>query len=158
METLPEFMWPITLWHWLALGLVILAIEVSIGTFDLLWIGLAALLTAAYQGLAPAGITGLEYQLAVFTISSIVLVIAGRTVFSGMRNQPNDAPQLNQRMEAMIGQRGTAVSEFQSGAGRVRIGDTEWLGESFDGSPIAEGATVSVEAVDSTKVIVKTVS
>ena len=50
METLPEFMWPITFWHWLALGLVILAIEVSIGTFDLLWIGLAALLTAAYQG------------------------------------------------------------------------------------------------------------
>ena len=152
-----EFFWPITHWHWMAIGFTILAIEVSIGTFDLLWIGLAALLTALFKAFAPEAFAGLEYQLGVFAFFSIVLLVAGRTVFSGMRNQPNDAPQLNQRMASMIGQRGVTASAFVGGSGRVKIGDTEWMGESFDGSAIEAGMTVTVEAVDSTKLIVKQV-
>lgn len=152
-----ELIWPITYWHWLAFGFVILAIEMTIGTFDLLWIGLAALLTALFEGLAPGAFTAIEYQLGVFAASSIVLVLLGRTLFSGMRNKPNDSPQLNQRMEAMIGRRGVTASRFEAGAGRVKIGDTEWMGESQDGGPLEAGVTVTVEAVDTTKVIVRAV-
>ena len=37
--------WPPNYWHWLALALVLFSIEMMTGTWDLLWVSIAAALT-----------------------------------------------------------------------------------------------------------------
>ncbi len=146
MDALVEMLSSLEAWHWIALGLVLIAIEVAVGTYDLLFIGLAALATAAFMSLAPAGMTGWEGQLGFFAVATLVLIVLGRTVFSGMRSKKNDAPNLNNRTGAMVGRKGSVVRNFESGAGRIRIGDSEWSAESTDGSNFTAGDTVTVES------------
>ena len=42
------FLEGLTIWHWVGLGVVLLAIEVAVGTFDLLWVAAGAFLTALF--------------------------------------------------------------------------------------------------------------
>ena len=51
MDGLALTLWPPTAWHWLALGLILLSIEMMTGTWDLLWVGLAAMFTSAFARL-----------------------------------------------------------------------------------------------------------
>ena len=57
MESLMDLtLWPPTAWHWLALGLLLLTVEMMTGTWDLLWVSIAAGLTSAYAAIAPDGL------------------------------------------------------------------------------------------------------
>ena len=48
MDAVIGFLEGLTIWHWIGLGIVLLAIEVAVGTFDLLWIAAGAFLTALF--------------------------------------------------------------------------------------------------------------
>lgn len=148
-------LWPLTLWHWLALAALLFAIEMMLGTFDLLMVALAALMTAVWATFAPAGIAGWEAQLLVFFVASVVLITLGRTVLSGLRTGGPGEPALNKRMDRMLGERGVVVSDFSAGQGRVKIGDTEWLAESTTGTNLLGGTAVIVEGSRSTVVLVR---
>ena len=150
-----DLLLPLTVWHWLAIALILFGIEMAFGTFDLLFVSLAAFGTAAFAAFGPAPLNGWEGQLAVFAAASTGLVVLGRTVFAGMRRVVGEHPTLNRRMESLIGERAAVTRSFQAGTGRVKIGDTEWLAESVDGTNYGIGDTVTVEAHRSTKVIVK---
>ena len=141
-------LWPLSAWHWVALLLILLSIEMAVGTFDLLWIAIAAGVTAAYAALAPPSIAGWEGQLIVFALSATVLVVLGRTVFKRMRAQVEEHPTLNKRMAGTLGQRGVVADDFSGGLGRVKLGDTMWSAESVDGSNLASGTGVIVEATN----------
>lgn len=145
MDTLAELMWPINAWHWLALGLVLLSIEMAVGTFDLLWIAIAAGITGIFAAIAPAGLGDWEGQLIFFGAAAVGLVILGRTLFAGMRKIANEHPTLNKRMDRTIGQRGVVMSDFSAGAGRVKLGDTEWSAEMVDGSSPVSGTEIIVD-------------
>ena len=145
MEWANELMWPLPAWHWLALGLILLSIEMAVGTFDLLWIAIAAGVTAIFAAIAPAGLSDWQGQLIFFAAAATGLLILGRTVFAGMRRLVSDHPTLNQRMNRTIGQRALVVSGFSGGMGRVKLGDTEWSAETMDGSNPGEGTSVVVE-------------
>ncbi|MEL6825242.1 MAG: NfeD family protein [Pseudomonadota bacterium] len=140
--------WPPNAWHWLALALVLFSIEMMTGTWDLLWVSIAAALTSAFAALAPAGIAGWEGQLTFFAISSVALFIAGRTVFRKMREDVEEHPTLNKRMAGTLGQRGVVADDFTGGLGRVKLGDTVWSAESIDGANLASGTAVIVEATE----------
>ena len=152
MEAFMELMFPLEIWHWVALGLILLGIELIIGTYDLLWVSAAAFLTAVFKAIMPAPLSGLEGQLLFFAVTAIGLLIAGRTVFGDWRNRENDAPLLNKRMESLVGRRALVTRAFAAGTGRVKIGDTEWLAHATTGENFGEGATVIVEGVDETAV------
>lgn len=140
-----ELLYPITAWHWLAIGLVLIGIEAALGTFDLLWVAVAAGATALVTAAMP-GIAGdWRIQFAFFFAASVVLIILGRTLFAGLRRITDEHPTLNKRMTSLIGRRGMAASDFQAGIGRVKIGDTEWSAESVDGGNYVEGSPVMVE-------------
>jgi len=145
MDGLALSLWPPTAWHWLALGLVLLSIEMMIGTFDLLWIAIAAAVTSAFAAFAPDSLTSTEGQLLVFAIASVGLFIVGRTVFRKMRENVEEHPTLNKRMASTIGSRGTVSTTFSGGLGRVKLGDTVWSAEAMDGSDLSEGVGVIVE-------------
>lgn len=155
-STMMEFILDIGFFHWLALALILLGIEVMAGTFDLLWVAVAGFITALFALIAPAPVEALHFQILVFAMASIGLIIAGRTVFSGMRIRLGDRPTLNKRMDSMVGARGVAVKAFSSGTGRVKIGDTEWSAEFAEGvEAIEEGQAIIVEGARSTTVLVK---
>ena len=150
-----EFLADLNVWHWMILGVVLLGIEMLTGTFDLLMISIAAFLTGLFEQFVPGSIAPWQGQLIFFGVASIALFALGRTVFSNMRPDAPEHPTLNKRMNSLIGQRGTVSTAFAGGQGKVRIGDTEWLAESVDGSNFADGAVIVVEGAESTTVRVR---
>lgn len=148
MEGLDLTLWPPTAWHWLALGLFLLSIEMMLGTFDLLWIAIAAGLTSLFAAVAPDNMAGWQGQLVFFAIASTALFILGRTIFRRMRENVEEHPTLNKRMAGTLGQRGVVADDFTGGLGRVKLGDTVWSAQSVDGANLASGAAVIVEATE----------
>ncbi|MEP1144137.1 MAG: NfeD family protein [Henriciella sp.] len=148
MDGLALTLWPPTAWHWLALALILLSVEMMTGTWDLLWVGIAAGVTSAFAAFAPAGIAGWEGQLIFFAIASTVLFVVGRTLFKSMRENVEEHPTLNKRMAGTLGQRGVVADDFAGGLGRVKLGDTEWSAQSTDGANLASGAAIIVEATE----------
>jgi len=150
-----EVLSDMNIWHWMILGLVLLGIEMVTGTFDLLMVAIAAFLTGLFEQFAPGSIASWQGQFIFFGVVSVVLLVLGRTFFSDMRNSETEHPTLNKRMNGLIGKRGTVSIAFAAGQGKVRIGDTEWLAESIDGTDFADGAAIIVEGAESTTVRVR---
>ena len=148
MEGLDFTLWPLTAWHWLALALILLSIEMLTGTWDLLWVSIAAGITSAFAAFAPADLAGWEAQLIFFAAGTVILFILGRTIGSRMRENVEEHPTLNKRMAGTLGQRGVVADDFLGGSGRVKLGDTVWSAQSVDGSNLASGASVIVEATE----------
>jgi membrane protein implicated in regulation of membrane protease activity len=145
----------LTVWHWLAIGLVVFGVEMMTGTFDLLMVAVAAWLTAAFAYIAPDAITAWQHQLVFFGIASVVTIILGRTVFAGMRKTVDEHPTLNKRMVALIGRRGAATEDFEAGIGQIKIGDTVWGAEVAAGEIIKAGDAIVVESARMTTAIVR---
>lgn len=150
-------MWPPTAWHWLALGLFLISIEMLLGTFDLLWIALASALTSAFAAFAPAEMAAWQGQLIFFAIASIGLFILGRTVGRRMRENVEEHPTLNKRMAGTLGKRATVATDFSGGLGRVKLGDTVWSAETVDGSDPITGTAVIIEETSGNSLTVKVV-
>ena len=143
-------------WHWVAVALILFSLEMMVGTFDLLWIATAALIAAAFSWLAPVGLAGWPAETAVFAIASVALVVAGRTVFSGMRKPPTSHPDLNDRIAKMVGKAAVVSEAFTGGRGRVKFGDTEWAAEAESGEDLFAGQKVTITGGTGSMVNVKT--
>ena len=144
MDGVVGFLEGLTIWHWVGLAIVLLAVEVAVGTFDLLWIAAGAFLTAVFVLVAPAPVNGWQGQLTFFGIAAIAFVISGRTLFRGMRTRTTSHPNLNDRLTGMMGQRGEAATNFDQGRGKVKVGDTVWLASQSDEAVILEGDAIVV--------------
>jgi membrane protein implicated in regulation of membrane protease activity len=66
-----------------------------------------------------------ELQFLLFFIIGTVLLFAGHKYFRPMMKggEPSD---LNDRARSMVGMRVKAVNDFDTGRGRVQVGDTQW--------------------------------
>ena len=155
MDAFTLTMWPPTVWHWLALGLILLSIEMAVGTFDLLWVAVAAGLTSLYAAIAPDAIAGWQGQVLFFAAAATGLFLLGRTVFKKMRDSVEEHPTLNKRMQGTVGQRGVVATDFSGGIGRVRLGDTVWSAETEDGTDLVTGTRIIVEATEGNVLKVK---
>ena len=136
MEGLDLVLWPPTAWHWLALALILFSIEMMTGTWDLLWVSIAAAVTSAFAAFAPSSIAGWEGQLIFFAVATVVLFIVGRTLFKSMRESIEEHPTLNKRMAGTLGQRGVVADDFAGGlAGSnwvTRYGPRRaWMGQTL---------------------------
>jgi inner membrane protein len=147
----------LTIWHWVGLGIVLLTLEVAVGTFDLLWVSIGAFLTAVFALTVPEPIGGWQGQLTFFGIAALAFVISGRTLFKGLRRAPSTHPNLNDRTASMVGQRGEAATSFDGGQGKVKVGDTVWLAKQSDDTVIVEGDQVVVSGADGTTLKVRLV-
>jgi inner membrane protein len=146
----------LTVWHWLALGLVLFGIEMMTGTFDLMMLAIAAWLTGAFAYFGPDPYANWQGQLVCFGAAAFVLVALGRTLFSGLRGKVDAHPTLNKRMAGLIGQRGVATGDFAGGAGQIKVGDSVWGAEAADPDvPIRAGDAVVVESARMTTAVVR---
>jgi len=147
----------LTVWHWLGLALLLLAIEMTIGTFDLLWMAIAAGATAVFASVAPTSASGWVWECGFFALTSVILVVAGRKLFAGRGEPPETHPTLNNKNASLVGMRAVVTGGFQEGYGRVKINDSEWRAELETGADInigdsviivsAQGSTVKIKAV-----------
>lgn len=146
----------ITWWHWLVLALILFGIEMVSGTFDLLMASIAAALTSAFAAFAPETATSWHMQMLVFAIAAVVLIVASRFVFPGLRKAAPEHPTLNKRMVQLVGQRGEVTRDLIGGQGQVKIGDTVWSAEPAEGEgAIKTGDAVVVESTRSNMAVVR---
>lgn len=135
-------------WSWIALGGVLLALEVVVPGASLLWLGIAAALT----GIASFALAlDWQVQVALFAVLSVISVIVGRRL-SPTRDQASDRPFLNRRADALVGHVLVLEGPMVDGFGTVRVEDTVWrcAGPDLPGGTRvrvtrAEGAVLSVE-------------
>ena len=129
-------------WIWLAIGVLLLAVEAMFSTEWLLWpavsAGVVAVMTAAGVRL------GLPGEVAVFAVLTVIATLLSRRLIS--KANP-DGPDINDRDSRLVGQRARVVETFVSGRGRVFISGAEWPAEIVGEAPI-EGQDVVVTRVN----------
>ena len=135
-------------WWWVGAGALLGILEILLPGIFLIWIAIAAWVTAVIVALAPMA---LAWQLVIFVLLAFATVFAGRQYYA--RNPvPSADPHLNARAARLIGQVVTVESAIENGKGRVRVGDGVWNARGPDapaGSSVrivaAEGTCLSVE-------------
>ena len=135
---------------WLIFGVALLTLEVVTGTTYILWPAVAALIVGVLVFVLPLG---WEMQFLLFFLISTILLFVGHKYFRPMMKggEPSD---LNDRATSMIGMRVKAVTDFETGRGRVQVGDTQWQAMMNEGDAVigdelrvvaVKGATLLVE-------------
>ena len=138
-------------YHWLALGAVLIGIEMVMPTQYLIWPGIAAAVTGL---LASVVDVGWAIQFAVFAVLSVGLVTASHY----LPKQPDgDRSGLNQRTDQLVGRFATVAEDFRHGEGAVTVGDTRWSARAVDGVDLTTGTRVEIVATESTLLKVKKV-
>jgi inner membrane protein len=134
-------------WWWVALAILLAAIEMMTVTTVLIWSSLAALLTGLALWVAPA--LGGAQQIACFAVMSIVFTFAGRALVTRFGLPGDDAAgRLNRRAEQLVG-REAVVASFAYGEGQVIVDGTPWPARIAEGTATpAAGARVRVTAAD----------
>ncbi len=136
--------------RWVILGIVLLILELITGTTYILWPAAAALIVGALGFIVPMG---WELQFLLFFLLSSILLIVGHThIRPKMKGgEPSD---LNDRARQMVGMRVKAIADFETGRGRVQVGDTQWRA-SIDKGTAQTGQELRVIAVKGTTLMVE---
>lgn len=129
-------------WGWLALGFLLIAVEVLVfpGGFPL-WIGLAAL--------AMAGVTAVvtlpwEGELILFGLLAVAAsVLAWKLHYR--RSRTDAADSLHDRVDALMGRQFVLEEAIVAGVGRIRVDDTTWR---VSGPDLPAGSRVQISGVD----------
>ena len=99
-------------WHWVALGLLLIATELLLPAFYLVWFGLGALLTGLVVAVFPLGLTG---QLILWSVASAAMVAAWMKFF---RNP--DRTRAGQAKEGALGMVGLVTRAVEDlGQGEI---------------------------------------
>jgi membrane protein implicated in regulation of membrane protease activity len=140
-----------TWWYWLALGLVLIALEmVSSGGFYIIFFGGAAVVVA---GLAGTGLTEANWvQWLLFSVLSIASLVLFRNPLMRTLNLGAGAADI----DTLAGETGTALEDMSVGAnGRVELRGTTWSARNTGSSPLARGHRCVVVRAERLTLLVK---
>jgi inner membrane protein len=138
-------------WWWVGAGALLGILEILLPGIFLIWIAIAAWVTAVIVAAAPP--MALAWQLVIFVVLAFVTVFAGRQYYA--RNPVESAdPLLNTRAARLIGQVVTVESAIENNKGRVRVGDGMW---NASGPDAPAGASVRIVAAEGTCLTVELV-
>lgn len=138
-------MWELSAHYlWWILALLLIAGEMLLPGYFLLWIGLAAAATGIVMWVLPG--LGLLAQAIAFALLALASCVAyARLLRPRLSRTAPGSERLNRRAEQMIGQRYELVEPIVNGRGKARVGDGQWL---VSGPDLPLGSTVEVVAVD----------
>ena len=139
-------------WMWLAVGAVLLAVEIASTTTYLLWPGIAALLVGLLKFLVPP--LNNEICVLLFAVLSVAATIAWKRSPWGRAVRHTHAT-LNERSAQYRGRIVTAASDFIGTDGAVLVDDTRWSARSSDGTSPQKGDKLLVTGADGTRLLVK---
>lgn len=148
-------MWDISLHYlWWILALLLIAGEVLLPGYFMLWIGLAAAAMGVLLWLMPS--LGLLAQAVIFAALAIAAcVLYARKLRGRIERSEPGSERLNRRGEQMIGQRYVLTEAIVNGRGKAGVGDSQWL---VAGPELPLGATVEVVAINGTTLQVRAVA
>jgi len=133
-----ELLW----WHWIAFGIFLVTIEIFIGTFMMLGLGVAALLVGATDMLFDISV---ELELSLWLILSLISIALW---FKYLRTPIVDnSGQSNYTLETL----GVVIKEIPyNGRGEVKfdtpvLGNTIWFATSKES--LSEGSRISIVEV-----------
>ncbi len=137
--------------RWLIGGFALLILEVLTGTSYILWPAAAALVVGALTFLIP--VLGWEMQFLLFALLTAVLLYLGHTKLRPKMKggEPSD---LNDRARSMVGMRVKAIADFDTGRGRVQVGDTQWRA-AIETGDVKAGDELRIVSVKSTTLTVE---
>jgi inner membrane protein len=126
---------------WLAIGGVLLILELITGSGWLLWPAGAAAVVAIIT-LGPD--LPLPAQAAIFALLTAIATFAGRRWMGRHAHGGHDP---NDPLSRLVGRHGEAASPFEGGRGRVFVDGKEWAAELVGGDALAPGGRVEVVAL-----------
>lgn len=135
-------------WIWLILGLLLALLEMLVPGVYLIWLAAAALVIAAITF-----VSGPPLAIQVIAFVSLALVFA----FSAkrwLRDRPIEStdPLLNNRGGRLVGETALVTAAIESGSGRVRVGDSEWIAR---GPDVAVGERVRIAGSNGAELLVE---
>ena len=138
---------PDWVWWLIAAGVLGLA-ELHTVTLVLGMLAVAAV-AAAVAGVVGAPAT---VQVLTFAVASVLTLLVIRPIAAKHRHTPF---ALRTGTAALVGKRGTAVSDVDAGQGLVRIGGEVWTARTYDdGIVVPAGAGVDVVEIDGATAVV----
>lgn len=152
MEPFLTLLDSIPFWGWWVIAIGLVAFEVVLPTTHMLWPAAAAFLTGIL--VAILGDPFPAWQVAAFAVLTVVAALIGPRMLRSTYAE-TDHPELNRRGSRALGETAQVVEAFVSGQGKVRLGDTQWLASTADGSNPAAGARVTVVEARGTELVVR---
>ncbi|WP_339513937.1 NfeD family protein [Pseudomonas sp. RL_15y_Pfl2_60] len=144
-----NFLQHLSFWDWLALGTLLLILEVFGAGGYLLWIGVAAAGVGIITYVVPTLPWALQFVLfAVFSVLSAVLWWKRQRTAGKVSDQPG----LNDRGSELLGRQFTLHEAINSGRGKIKAGDTLWL---VSGPDLPAGSAVRVTGQDGVLLLVE---
>lgn len=143
-------------WIWAVLGVILLAVEIGVGTFDILWFGIAALCVSITVWLFPD--MPVAAQFIIFALLSLVSLAIWRSHYK--KNEKHS--RVGQAQGQEIGRVGTVISACSpTQNGKIRfaqglMGDREWT--AISNEEISKGAEAKVVAVEGNSLRIKSAS
>lgn len=130
---------------WVAIGLVLLGLEIFCPGAFMMWLGIAAIGTGLAELLIDADFA---MQVVIFA------TLAAASITVGLRLR-KPSHRLNTQTAGLVGRPATALS-FTGRNGRVRLGDSDWAARVPTGvDPPEPGARLRVDGVDGTVLVVR---
>jgi membrane protein implicated in regulation of membrane protease activity len=142
-----QALYEVSFWHWIALGLLLLIVEMSGTGGYLLWIGIAAGITGGILFLAPE--LGWQAQVLIFSAASVACAL-GWWQYQKRNPRVVDEPLLNKRGAQYVGRVFTLSDAIENGRGKIRVDDSFWEVSSTEDIPV--GARVKVLALEQDQV------
>jgi membrane protein implicated in regulation of membrane protease activity len=134
---------------WLA-ALLLIAAEMILPGYFMLWIGIAAGVMGVITLVAPS--LPAVAQAVLFALLAIVACLVYWRFIRPLAEQRDDQPLLNRRGKKLVGERFVLCEAIVNGRGKVKVGDGQWLAE---GPDLPAGSEVEVVAVDGTALKVR---
>ncbi|KHK65023.1 MULTISPECIES: NfeD family protein [Pseudomonas] len=139
-----EFLQQMSYWDWLALGVILLILEIFGAGGYLLWIGMAAAAVGVLTFVLPQ--MAWEVQFLLFGLFAIATALYWwRRQRSAIRQ--SDQPHLNLRGQELIGKIFQVHEAIVDGRGKIKVADGVWLAK---GPDLPVGTRVRVVAQEGT--------
>lgn len=140
-------------WWWVALAILLAAVEMVTITTVLIWSSLAAFVTALVLWATP-GMGGFQ-QIGLFGVLSIVFFFAGRWAVDRFGQPGGETTRLNERAQALVG-RDAEVLNFSLHEGKVVVDGIPWPARLEPGTlPPSPGDHVRIVATDGITMVVR---
>ena len=138
-------------WHWLAIGLILIALEMAAsGGFYVIFFGIAALAIASLHVLDAAG--PVWVQLLLFSAISVGSLLLFRSRF--LKWMKLDAPGAD--VDSLVGDTAIPVDDIEPGAvGRAELRGTAWKARNATAATLARGERCTVVEVDRLTIFLK---
>jgi inner membrane protein len=137
-----EWLQEASYWHWWALGVLFLILEIISPAVFFLWMGISAGVVGLLLLIVPG--MAWELQVVLFAAFSVASVMLWRRYLNEHPIE-SDQPKLNRRGEQYIGRTFTLEEPIVNGRGKIKVDDSIWK---ISGEDCPQGTKVQVDGVN----------